>query len=91
MAHHTRGLHGLSSNPAIRGLQRVTHGVSSLALSKGATPKSVRGKDCAGIASTRDTWFTELLHIENAAGLHPDEIIMFAVTSLVGKIVTGAA
>ena len=34
----TRGLHGLSSNHAIRGLQRVEHGVSSLALSKERPP-----------------------------------------------------
>jgi len=37
-----QGLHGLSSNHAIRGLQRVEHGVSSLALSKGAPPRAVR-------------------------------------------------
>jgi hypothetical protein len=85
----TKGLHGLSSNPAIRGLQRVTHGVSSLALSKGATPKAVRGRHCAGITPTDDTWYTEQLRIEDTSGLLPGEIITFAVMSLMEKIVTG--
>jgi len=85
----TRGLHGLSSNPVIRGLQRVKHGVSSLALSKGATPRAVRGNDCAGVKPSTDTWYSELLRIENAQGSLPDEIISFSVISLVEKIITG--
>ena len=85
----TRGLHGLSSNPAIRGLQRVKHGVSSLALSQGGTPKDVRGKDCAGIAPTRDTWYSELLRIEGAPDSLPEEIVSFAVMDLVEKILIG--
>ncbi len=85
----TRGLHGLSSNPAIRGLQRVKHGVSSLALSKGATPRAIRGNDCSGIKPAAGTWYAEILRIENAPASLPDEIISFAVISLVEKIITG--
>lgn len=85
----TKGRHGLASNPVIRGLQLVKHGISALALSNGAIPKFVRGNDCAGIAPTEETWFTELLLIEKAAALSPDDIISFSVRSLMEKIFTG--
>jgi hypothetical protein len=67
----TRGLHELSSNPAIRGLQQVEHGVSSLALSKGAAPWAVHGDDCAGIKPASDTWYWLLL-MNNAPGSLPE-------------------
>lgn len=82
----TSGRHGIGSNPALRGLQLVNHGVRALALSKGATPKRVRGNDCAGIAPTRDNWYTEVLGIENAPGSLPGEVIDYAVLNLLKKI-----
>ncbi len=85
----TRGLHGLSSNPAIRGLQMVKHGVSSLALSQGATPRNLRGKDCTGLAPTADTWYSEILRIENAPSSLPGQIVPYAVLGIVEKILTG--
>lgn len=85
----TRGLHGLSSNPAIRGLQRVKHAVTGLALSEGATPRAVRGKECSGTAPTDDTWYTEILRIESAPPSLPPMIVPFAVSALVEKILTG--
>jgi hypothetical protein len=83
----TKGRHGRGSNPAMRGLQEINHGIRSLALSKGAVPKSMRGNDCAGIAPTKDTWTTELLLIENADDSLPQEIIDYAVVNLIRKIV----
>jgi hypothetical protein len=85
----TKGRHGLASNPAIRGLQLVKHAISALALSKGAIPKFIRGNDCAGIAPTEETWFTELLLIEKASDLPPGDILNFAVRSLLEKVFTG--
>lgn len=82
----TRGRHGIGSNPATRGLQLVNLGVRNLALSKGATPRALRGNDCAGIVPTEDTWFTELLLIENASESFPDEMINYCVTNLLKKI-----
>jgi hypothetical protein len=82
----TEGRHGIGSNPAIRGLQLVNFGVRDLALSKGATPRALRGNDCAGIAPTRDDWYTELLLIENAPGSFPDEMINYCVINLLKKI-----
>jgi hypothetical protein len=74
------------SNPAVRGLQLVNYGVRALALSKGATPKTVRGTDCAGITPTRENWSTEHILIENAPESLPDEIISYCVINLLKKI-----
>jgi hypothetical protein len=82
----TKGRHGIGSNPAVRGLQLVNFGVRDLALSRGATPRALRGKDCGGTAPTVDTWYTERLLIENASASLPDEIIMYSVMSLLKKI-----
>ena len=85
----TKGRHGLGSNPVIRGLQLVKHGISALALSKGAIPKFIRGNDCAEITPSGETWYTELLLIDKAAALSPDDIISFSVRNLMEKIFTG--
>ena len=82
----TKGRHGIGSNPSVRGLQLVNHGVRALALSRGATPKAFRGNDCAGIAPTKDTWYTEILLIENAPKSFPDEMINYCVLNLLRKI-----
>lgn len=85
----TKGRHSFASNPVIRGLQLVKHGISALALSRGAIPKFVRGTQCAGIVSTEETWYTELLVIEKAGNLSADEIIHFGAENLLEKICTG--
>lgn len=82
----TKGRHGIGSNPAMRGLQSANHGVRDLALSKGATPKTIKGNDCAGIAPTKDNWYTELLLIENASESFPDEIINYCAINLLKRI-----
>ena len=84
----TKGRHGLSSGPAMRGLQIVRLGLSSLALSKGATPRTFRGKECAGLAPTTETWYVDLLLIENAPETFPAEIINYGVLNLLKSIFT---
>jgi hypothetical protein len=86
----TSGRHGIGSNPAMRGLQLVNLGVRDLALSKGATPRRIRANDCAGIAPTRDDWYTEILLIENAPASFPDEMIGYGVINLLKKIFKAA-
>lgn len=82
----TKGRHGLSSSPTIRGLQIVRLGLSALALSKGATPKTFRGKECAGLAPTTETWYVDVLLIENAPESFPDEIVNYGVLKLLDSI-----
>ena len=82
----TQGRHGLSSSPAIRGLQIVRLGLSALALSKGATPTTFRGKECAGLAPTTETWYVDVLLIENAPGSFPAEIIEYGVLKFLESI-----
>jgi hypothetical protein len=83
----TRRRFGIGGNPVTSGLQLVNYDICGLAMSKGATPKVILGHDCAGIAPTKETWHVELVHIENAADLLPDDIISLGVRGLVQKIV----
>ena len=82
----TKWRHGLSSSPAIRGLQIVRLGLSSLALENGATPRTFRGKECAGLAPTTETWYVDVLQIENAPESFPSEIIGYGVLGLLESI-----
>ena len=83
----TRGRHGLSSNPAIRGLQLLKHNVSRLAISQGARPRLMRGKDCSGIAPTQETWYSEILLIEDVPASLPADIIDLCSIDLLEKII----
>jgi hypothetical protein len=82
----TRGRHGIGSSPVVRGLQLVNLGVRDLALSRGATPRALRGNECEGIVPTKDTWYTERLLIENAPESFPDEMLDYCVHNLLKKI-----
>ncbi len=83
----TKGRHGLFSNPTFRMLQLVKHGVSSLALSKGATPKKIKGDVCIGIPPTKDTWYIESLLIECAPESLPVEIINYCAINYMRKLI----
>ena len=82
----TRGRHGIGSSPVVRGLQLVNLGLRDLALSRGATPKALRGNECEGIVPTKDTWYTERLLIENAPESFPEEVLYYCVNNLLKKI-----
>lgn len=86
-----KGRHGIASSPVMRGLQLVNLDVRKLALSKGAAPVTIRGNECADITPTMDTWYTELLAIENAPESFADEIISYCVFSLLEKIFKASA
>lgn len=83
----TRGRHGLSSNPVIRGLQLLKHSISRLALSRGAEPRLIRGTECSGIAPTQEIWYTEILLIEDTPASLPAEIIDFCREDMIERIV----
>ncbi len=82
----TKGRHGLCSNPAMRGLQIVNHEVRSMALSKGATPKSIQSNDCDGIVPPGHGWYREMLVIENAPEGFAEEVIKHCALELLRKI-----
>lgn len=84
----TRGRYGIGGNPVKSGLQVVNYDICALAISKGATPRVIIGNDCAGIAPTKDVWYSELLQIENSPVSLPYEIIILGVRNLVQKIVS---
>ncbi len=83
----TRGRHGLAVSPSMRGLQIARGAISSLALERGARPRSIKGRrDCAGSAPTQESWYTDFLLIENSPESFSEEIIRCGVTTLVVSI-----
>jgi hypothetical protein len=82
----TRRRHGLASNPALRGLELVKIAVCDMALAKGALPKIIRGNDCAGLTTTDEGWFTDILLIENAPDSFPEEMIGYCAMALLKSI-----
>ncbi len=82
-----QGRLGLGSNPIVSGLQLVKFDLCTLAISKGAEPKEhYCNIDCARIAPTREGWYTEPLFIEKPGELMPEEIVTFAVKSMIKRI-----
>jgi hypothetical protein len=82
----TKGRHGLGSSPAMRGLQITKLAIKAMAISRGATPRSLLGKECSGLASAGETWYSELLLIESAPDLFGEEIISYGVRTLLESI-----
>jgi hypothetical protein len=82
----TRRRHGLASNPALRGLELVKIAVCDMALAKGALPKIIRGNYCAGLTTTDEGWFTDILLIENAPDSFPEEVIGYCAMALLKSI-----
>ncbi len=82
-----QGRLGLGSNPIVSGLQLVKYDLCTLAHERGAVPKEhYCNIGCAGIAPTREGWYTEPLLIENPTNLTPEEIVVFAVKGIVRRI-----
>ena len=81
----TKGRHRPMSNPVTRGLQLVNFEARAMALSKGATPKAIKGEHCSGIVPPSNGWYKEMLLIENAPDSLPDEIISHCVVQLMKK------
>jgi hypothetical protein len=81
----TKGRHRPMSNPVMRGLQLVNVEARSIALSKGATPRAIKGDCCTGIVPASDGWYKEMLLMENVPDSLPDEIITHCVIHLLKK------
>ena len=82
----TKGRHRPMSNPARRGLQLVNLGVRALALSRGATPKTLRGHACVDAIPKKDGLYKEGILIENAPESLPEELINYGVINILIKI-----
>jgi hypothetical protein len=82
----TKGRHRACANPVRRGLQFANLGIISIALSKGASAKTIKGEHCAGIAPVKDNWVRDVMLIENAPESLPEEIIDYGVRTLLQKM-----
>jgi hypothetical protein len=85
----TKGRHRPMSNPAMRGLQLVNLGVRALALSNGATPKTLKGDVCTEAIPMKDGLYKEGLLIENASESLPEELVNYGVINILKKIANG--
>ena len=84
----TKGRHGLSSNPAVRGLQLVGLDAKAMAQGRGAAIKTIRGRSCSAISvTTDDLWYSELMLIEDASEGFYEELLYFCSSSLIKKII----
>jgi hypothetical protein len=70
----------------MRGLQITRLAINAMAISRGATPRTLRGKECSGLAPAGETWYSELLLIENASETFAEEIISYGVKRLLESI-----
>lgn len=83
----TRGRHGQSSNPVVRGLQRVRMEVIAMALDHKAAVRSIKGGACADLApASADTWYAERLGIESSSGLSNAALVSFTIMAFLEKI-----
>ncbi|HKN19377.1 MAG TPA: hypothetical protein VJW95_06230 [Dissulfurispiraceae bacterium] len=78
----TKGRHGLYANPSQRGLQQLHHMVTDFAASRGGKSRIIGGTDCAGIVTSKDFWYSDVLSIESASDSFPEELITFCVINL---------
>jgi len=81
-----RGRLGLGSNPIVSGLQLVKFDLCSLAISRGAQPRTSVNGDCAQITPDSGVWYTQPLVIENYGDMTADEIVRFCVDGFVKRI-----
>ena len=82
-----KGRLGLGSNPIVSGLQLVKYDLCTLAHAKGALPREhYCNIGCAGIAPTKEGWYTEPLLIENPGDMTPEGVVGFAVKGIVKRI-----
>lgn len=81
----TKGRHRAMSNPVLRGLQLVNLEARAMALSEGATPKTIKGDFCSGIVPPSNGWYKEVILVANASSSLPDKIISHCVIHLLKK------
>lgn len=82
----TKGRHRLGQNPAEKALQLVNLGVRHLVLSRGGTPTTLRGGECAGMAPTKDLWCTEPLLLADIPETLAGEILDYCPGRLLQHI-----
>lgn len=79
---------GIGNNPILNGLKVINFDICSRETSKGAGFKVIDRGGCTGIAPTKDTWYTQQMRIEDPSALSLDDIIDYAVKSLLARIAT---
>jgi len=81
-----RGLSGICSNPAFKGLQLLRADISAIALKKGARSGKMEYGECMLIAPKGEGWYRESMLLDGVTPKSAKEILAFGVADLLKKV-----
>jgi hypothetical protein len=81
-----RGLSGICSNPAFKGLQLLRADISAIALRKGARSGKMEYGECMLISPKGEGWYRESMLLHDATPKIAQEILAFGVMDLLKKV-----
>lgn len=86
-----RGVAGICSNPAFKGLQLLRIDMSALALKKGLVPKPADHAACFAVTPPGEGWYRESLLLEKVTPRAARQLVEFGVRDLLTKVLTVCA
>jgi len=81
-----RGLAGICSNPAFKGLQLLRADLSAIALKKGAATRPLNYGECMLISPRGEGWYRESMLLDNASPRTAKTILEYGVLDLLKKV-----
>lgn len=84
----SRGIHGICSNPAFKGLQLLKADVSDFARERGIVTLPGDDRTCAPSVPHGDGWYHESLIIKNTPPGFAAELLEFSAATLVKKVLS---
>lgn len=87
-----RGLSGICSNPAFKGLQLLRADIAAIALKKGARPAKMDDYgECMLISPKGEGWYRETMVLNDVTPKIAREILEFGVRDILTKVLTVCA
>jgi hypothetical protein len=86
-----RGISGICSNPAFKGLQLLRADISAIALKKGATSRPLHYGECMLISPRGEGWYRESMLLDGVTPRIAREVLEFGVKDLLTKVLTVCA
>ena len=87
-----RGVSGICSNPAFKGLQLLRADIAAIALKKGARPAKMDDYgECMLISPKGEGWYRETMVLNNVTPRNARAILEFGVRDLLTKVMTVCA
>lgn len=87
-----RGISGICSNPAFKGLQLLRADIAAIALKKGARPSKLDDYgECMLISPKGEGWYRETMILHDVTAKIAREILEYGVRDLLTKVLTVCA